>query len=156
LQDLTVGGSDYVVTSEGCADRIDFNLLRGDALALTALTRLTRLDLSSARHGVGTAVATALACSLQQLQVLDLSYCSLQLGSAEGLACLEAIGRLKQLTWLSLSGNEGLTQHGLMQLTGLSRLEHVACDDHHYNLDVAQMTDEALTAFWAALHALQL
>jgi hypothetical protein len=68
------------------------NLLRGDALALTALTRLTRLVLTGAEHEVGTAVATALARSLQQLQSLDLGYCGLQLGSAEGVACLEAIG----------------------------------------------------------------
>jgi hypothetical protein len=35
---------------------------------------------------------------------------------------LDAIGRLMQLTRLWLCGTEGMTQHGFMQLTGLSRL----------------------------------
>jgi hypothetical protein len=123
LQDLKIYGAE--------SDRLplypNLNLLRGDALALTALTRLTRLDLCGARHGVGPVVATALARSLQQLQDLNLGFCSLQLSSAKGLACLEAIGRLTQLTWLSLYGNGGeLTQQGLMQLTGLSRLDPAA------------------------------
>jgi hypothetical protein len=113
LQDLTVGGS---------GGYYKLNLLHGDALALTARTRLTSLVLFCAEHGVGTAVATALARNLQQLQRLDLGNCCLELDIAEGLACLEAIGRLTQLTWLKLTGN-GLTQHGFMQLTGLSRLE---------------------------------
>jgi hypothetical protein len=77
----------------------------------------------------------------------------LQLGSAEGLARFEAIGRLKQLTKLSLSGNEGFTQQGLMQLTGLSRLEQAACQDL---CGYKQMPDEALAVFWAAVHALRL
>jgi hypothetical protein len=121
LQDLTIGGGDVWEY-----DFWKLNLVRGDALALTALTRLTHLGLSFAQHGVGTAVATALACSLQQLQSLHLIDCCLQLGSAEGLACLEAIGRLTQLTCLSLGGNEGLTPQGLMQLTRLCRLEQAA------------------------------
>jgi hypothetical protein len=118
LKDLTIRGNvDY-----------ELNLLRGDALALTTLTRLTRLDLSLTHHGVGTAVATAVARSLQRLQDLDFCHCCLQLGGAEGLACLEAIGSLTQLTSLRLGGNEVLTQHGLMQLTGLSRLDQAVCD----------------------------
>jgi Leucine-rich repeat (LRR) protein len=121
LQDLTLAGG---------ADVLKLNLLRGDALALTALTRLTRLVVARVRHGVGTTVSTALACSLPQLQSLDLSYCCLRLGTAEGFACLQAIGRLTQLTWLSIKGNEGLTQHGLMQLTGLSRVNQAGCEIH--------------------------
>jgi hypothetical protein len=120
-------------------------LVRGDALGLTALTGLTRLILSRAQHGVGTAVATALACSLQQLQSLDLG--------AEGFTLLEAIGRLTQLTQLILSGNEGLTQLGLMQLTGLSRLEQEACENMYSDTGVP---DEALAAFWTAVHAQRL
>jgi hypothetical protein len=148
LQDLSV--------IAGYADKetyINMNLLRGDALALTALTGLTRLVLARAEHGVGTAVATALARSLQQLQSLDLTYCCLQLGSAEGLDCLEAIGRLTQLTELRLYGNKGLTQHGLMQLTGLSRLEQAACPYMCYDTEV---TTEALADFWAAVRAQRL
>jgi hypothetical protein len=149
LQDLTIDGSDTY---------FKFNLVRGDALALTALTRLTHLRLFGAEHGVGTAVATALARSLQQLQSLDLYCCSLQLGSAEGLACLEAIGRLTQLTELRLSCNEGLTQQGLMLLTGLSRLEQLGYHDlcNHVSNSAAQVTDEEMAAFWAAVHAQRL
>jgi hypothetical protein len=146
LKDLTIGrGAGY-----GARDKVELNLVHGAALALTALTGPTRLVLAGAQHGVGTAVATALARSLQQLQSLDLGDCCLQLGDAEGLACLEAIGRLTQLTQLSLIGNEGLTQRGLMQLTGLSRLEQAACDEL---CGYKQMPDEALAAFWAAVHA---
>jgi hypothetical protein len=143
LQDLTLS-SDWDLC---------LNLLDGDALALTALTRLKRLVLAGAEDGVGTAVATALARSLQQLQSLDLRECCLQLGNAEGLACLEAIGRLKQLTQLRLSCNENMPQHGLMQLTGLSRLEHAACGGL---CGYKQVSDEALTAFWAAVDAQRL
>jgi hypothetical protein len=135
---------------------IQLHLLSADALALTALTQLTRLVLANAKNGVGTAVATALACSLQQLQSLDLGYCYLNLGGAEGLACLEEIGRLTQLTRLRLSGNQGLTQHGLMQLTGLSRLEQLANIDLYSNMRCGHVTDEALAAFWAAVHAQRL
>jgi hypothetical protein len=162
LQDLTVG------CGEGYAyGYVNPQLVRGDALALTALTGLTRLVLAGAQHGAGTAVATALARSLQQLQSLDLGDCCLQLGGAEGLACLEAIGRLTQLTRLRLSGNAGLTMHGLMQLTGLSRLEaaafgglcSAATDDCDGGLcgDVQVMdADEALEVFRAAVHGQRL
>jgi hypothetical protein len=149
LQDLTVGGFD---------DIFKVNFECDDALALTALTGLTRLDLWGAQHGVGTEVATALALNLKQLQSLDLGYCDLQLDSAEGSACLEAIGGLTQLTQLGLADCEGLTQHGLMQLTGLSRLQKDAClalghwDDEHWDDEQC----EALTAFWAAVHAQRL
>jgi hypothetical protein len=146
LQDLTVGGSD---------DLYKLNLLRGDALALTALTSLTRLDLSEARHGVGTAVATALARSLQQLQSLDFRDCCLQLDGAEGFALLEAIGHLTQLTELRLDWNEGMTPHGLMQLTGLSRLYKQHCKLRRYsyrgNGNHGIMTDDVLEEFWAAV-----
>jgi hypothetical protein len=156
LQDLAVGGADPRLDDEF----YKLNLVRGDALALTALTNLTRLVLLRAWHGVGTAVATALARNLQQLQSLDLGYCCLQLNGAEGFALLEAISRLRQLTQLSLSGNVGLTQHGLMQLTGLSRLDWAASsfrdeDDDTCRTDT-EVTDEALAAFWAAVHAQRL
>jgi hypothetical protein len=145
LQDLTVSGNDAYYTCN--------HLVRGDALALTALTCLTRLVLDGAQHGVGTAVASALARSLQQLQSLDLGFCKLQLGSAEGVVCLEAIGHLTQLTSLRLWGNEGLTQHGLMQLTGLSRLKRAACRTLCFRNVV---TVEELAALGAAVQAQQL
>jgi hypothetical protein len=65
---------------------------------------------------------------------------------------LEAIGRLTQLTRLILIGNEGLTQQGLMQLTGLSRLQQEWCGRL---CSAGQVTREALSDFWAALHAQQ-
>jgi hypothetical protein len=149
LQDFTVDG-DNMYSFKYPRKK----LMRGDALALTALTSLTRLVLDGAEHGVGTAVTTALALNLQQLQSLHFGGCCLQLGSAEGVACLEAIGRLTQLTQLSFWGAEGLTQHGLMQLTGLSRLQRAACVDLCY--EDMQVTDEAMASFWAAVHAQRL
>jgi hypothetical protein len=102
-----------------------------------------------AGYGVGTTVATALASSLKQLQHLSLADCGLELGDAQGLACLQAIGCLTQLTSLELAAsanlglNSGLTQQGLMQLTGLSRLQQLDCR----NL----ISDKKLQRFWAAL-----
>jgi hypothetical protein len=110
-------------------------------LALTALTSLTKLRIVDATHRVGSAAATTLARELLQLQHLDLSRCGLQLDSAEGLACLEAIGRLTQLTCLGLQNNPEITQQGLMQLTGLSRLQELH----------VQASLEVLEAFWAEL-----
>lgn len=67
-------------------DNVSFAL--GDALALTVLTRLTRLDMTGAAHGVDTTVATAIAGSLKQLQDLRLPYCCLELSSSKAwLAC---------------------------------------------------------------------
>jgi hypothetical protein len=128
------------------------SLAAGDAQALTALSSLTWLGLGGAGAGVGTAAATALANSLKQLQGLDLSGCGLQLDTADGMACLQAIGsRLTQLTCLSLLNNPGLTRYGLMQLTGLSRLQELDVDR-----DGAEVTDEVLQVFWAALRRQQL
>jgi hypothetical protein len=84
--------------------------------------------------------ATALACNLRQLQHLELDSCSLG-----DMACLAAIAQLTQLTTLSLLENEGLTEHGLMLLTQLQRLQ---------KLDVTtndSVTDEVVGRFWAAL-----
>jgi hypothetical protein len=114
LKDLTISFNRYNAV---------LRFAPGDALALTALTSLTRLDLGWAARGVGTDAAAALAHSLKQLQHLSLAGCDLQLHTAGGMACLEAIGRLTQLTHLGLKGNQGLTHQGLMQLTGLKYLQ---------------------------------
>ncbi|KAF6253414.1 hypothetical protein COO60DRAFT_1643165 [Scenedesmus sp. NREL 46B-D3] len=95
----------------------------GDALALTALTGLTRLVLKYNGAGVGDEAATALAGSCQQLRHLDVSYCSLV-----SMACLANVAHLPQLTELTLGGNSGLTQQGLMLLTGLKQLKHLSFD----------------------------
>jgi hypothetical protein len=135
-------------------------LAPSDAQSLTALSSLTYLDLCGAAHGVGTAAASALANTLTQLQRLNLSGCELQLGTAEGMACLKAIGRLTQLTYLDISCNmcdvqpftvnPGLTQQGLMQLTGLSRLQELQVTREAWQYGGA-VTDEVLQDFWAAL-----
>jgi hypothetical protein len=95
----------------------------GDVLALTALTNLTWLSFHRAMRAVDTVVATALANNLKQLKSLVIEDCGLQLGTSEGMACLEAIGRLTQLTKLDLSYNQGLAEHGMQQLTGLLNLK---------------------------------
>ena len=80
-------------------------LVPGDALALSALTGLTRLVLAGVGDGVGDVAAAAVAHSCRQLRQLDLSECSM--GSA---ACLAEIGRLTQLTQLQLQSNVGVTR----------------------------------------------
>jgi hypothetical protein len=95
-------------------------LVTGDALALTALTGLTRLVLEQLGDGVGDTAACALACSLKQLRHLNLKQCGLR-----GMACLRGIAHLTQLTELCLEGNEGLTPQGLMLLARLSNLRWI-------------------------------
>jgi hypothetical protein len=118
-------------------------LAPGDALALTTLTSLTRLELSG-DLGISTSTVAALARNLRQLQELDLWRCQVEgLGTAEGMACLEAVGGLTQLIFLALSCDPGLTQQGLMQLTKLSRLEGLCIET------LSSGCDEQ--AFWAAV-----
>ncbi|KAF6251045.1 hypothetical protein COO60DRAFT_682155 [Scenedesmus sp. NREL 46B-D3] len=114
-------------------------LAPGDALALTALTGLTRLALRHAGAGVGEA-ATATAGSCQQLHHLDLTGCNLV-----SMACLANVAHLTQLTELRLAGNSGLTHQGLMLLTALQRLQRF---DVNRN---AEVTDEVVERFWAAV-----
>jgi hypothetical protein len=73
-------------------------LVPGDALALTALTALTCLDLNGGGCGVDDVAAIALACSLTQLRSLDLGEARLS-----STACLAAIGHLTQLTEFALN-----------------------------------------------------
>jgi hypothetical protein len=75
LKELSIG-SDYGV-----------HMAPGDALAPTALTGLTRLQLWYAEHGVDASAVTAMARVLKQLQDLCLYRCDLQLGSNEGMLC---------------------------------------------------------------------
>uniref|UniRef100_A0A383VKZ4 Uncharacterized protein n=1 Tax=Tetradesmus obliquus TaxID=3088 RepID=A0A383VKZ4_TETOB len=112
-----------ITCDDGGTGKIRVILALGDARALTALTSLTRLHVWRAEHGVGPA-CIALACQLRQLQHLCLFDCGLQLVTAEGLACLDEIRCLTQLTHLDLRCN-ALTQQGLKQLTGLPRLQRL-------------------------------
>jgi hypothetical protein len=121
----------------------DVCLAPGDALALTALTGLTCLVLNGVRDGVGDGAAVGVARSLTQLQQLELRRCSIDLGSSEYLL---AVGQLRQLTALLLEGNSGLTQQGLMLLTGLRDLQRLAVDKSE------EVTDEVIARFWAVLH----
>jgi hypothetical protein len=114
-------------------------LVRGDVMALTALTNLTHLDLWELQGAVGGPVATALAYNLKQLRCLRL--CNCDLGSLE---CLVAVGQMKQLTELQLDSDR-MTQQHLMQLTGLSCLQKFDL----YN--TAEITDEVIAQFWAAV-----
>jgi hypothetical protein len=88
-------------------------LAPGDALALTALTGLTRLVLVGAETGVTYEIAAALARSLSQLQHLELKDCPV--GSDE---CFDAIG---QLTELRVTGF-GDAERDVRRLTGLTNL----------------------------------
>jgi hypothetical protein len=116
----------------------------GDAMALTALTGLTRLVLDGrclTCYVVDDLAATALAWNLRQLRHLNLLCC--KLGS---MACLVMIGQtLTQLTELQLGGNKGITQRGLMQLTKLQKLRRLGVDRN------VEVTDAVLRQFWAAV-----
>jgi hypothetical protein len=120
------------------------NVVPCDALRLTVLTGLSRLVLEELGDGVGDLAATALACNLRQLQHLGLRRCSL--GS---MACLAAIAQLTRLTALQLEGNDGLTQQGLLLLTGLTQLQQLGVDRN------AEVTDEVFHSFWAAVKGQQ-
>lgn len=113
-------------------------------LALTALTGLTSLVLSRLYDGVGEVEATAIAHSLTQLQDLTLFGCGFSLRSTELLA---AVGELKQLTYLQLdcsfNYDFGITPQGLMQLTGLSRLQQLDSS--------VGVTDALMDSLWAAV-----
>jgi Leucine-rich repeat (LRR) protein len=112
-------------------------LVPKDVRALTALTGLTQLVLSGLESAVDIddVAATALACSLKQLQHLDLSDCTLG-----GMVCLAAIGQLTQLTGLHFSGL-WMNREDLMLLTGLSRLQQLEAD----------MCIEDENTFWATV-----
>jgi hypothetical protein len=61
------------------------------------------------------------------------------------MACLAAIAQLTQLTELGLTGNKGLTQQGLMLLTGLKQLQTLRVDRN------AEATAAVLEEFWSAV-----
>jgi hypothetical protein len=116
-----------------------------DALALTALTGLTHLDLAGSSSLVATDSATALAHSLTRLRHLDMGECSpIFLGSTQ---LMLALGQLTQLTFVNIRQwyDSQLTVGGLMQLTGLRHLE---------GLEVSrspEITKEVLGVFLAAV-----
>jgi hypothetical protein len=118
----------------------EVRMVPGDALALTALTKLSRLELLRLHEGVGMAAATALVGQLPHLHHLALVYCDVDVQSMEFLA---AVARLTQLTVLQLDGK--LTEQGLMQLTGLKQLDYL------YANRARDATLEVMDRFWAAV-----
>jgi hypothetical protein len=127
LRDLTISGG--------------LRLVPGDALALTALTSLTRLNLAFKGSAVDDVAASALACSLTQLRSLDLQACDFC-----GLVCLAPIARLGQLTELQLNFVDGMTRRGLMLLTKLTQLQLLSVK-HNDEVTREWMDQE----FWPAL-----
>jgi hypothetical protein len=124
-------------------------LVHGDALALTALTGLTRLDLCNFQDGFGVGAANELVRKLKHLAHLELRCGGIDLGSN---AFLAAVGQLKQLKYLCLEGIDGLTEQGLMQLTGLQHLQQLHVDR---NEEVVKVTAELLSRLWAAVRQQQ-
>jgi hypothetical protein len=113
----------------------------GDALALTALTGLTRLELQHLGAGVGDLAATAIACSCKQLRHLDLRKCNLQ-----QMTCVAAIAHLTQLTHLQLQGDGNeLSAQGLSLLTRLKQLREFELAANDW------ITVEDIERFWAAV-----
>jgi hypothetical protein len=64
-------------------------------------------------------------------------------------ALLAAVRQLKQLTYLCLVRNAGLTEQGLMQLTSLKQLQQLLVDK------TEEVTDEVLSRFWSAVQQRQ-
>jgi hypothetical protein len=125
---------DLTISSQSC-------LVPGDALALTALTSLTRLKLAFTGSAADDVAACALACSLTQLCSLDLRGCVLG-----GLGCLAPIAHLSRLTELLLDHVDGMTRRGVMLLTKLTQLQQLTVK---FNDEV---THEWMDReFWAAL-----
>jgi hypothetical protein len=121
-----------------CID--SWQLVPGDAFALTELTGLESLQLVKLGAGVGDLAANALACSLKQLRSLTLQDCDL--GS---MVCTAAIAHLTQLTQLRVDSVAGLTQQQLLMLTRLSCLVQL-------DVDGRELTKEVVDQFWALLH----
>jgi hypothetical protein len=121
-------------------------LAPGDALALTALTGLTRLALQGAETGVTDKVVAALARNLTQLQHLDVRHC--RLGAFD---CFDEIGQLTHLTELRLTGAGVVDKHHIMRLTGLRNLQHLAVDFDPAN----DFAGAELEGFWAAVRKQQ-
>jgi hypothetical protein len=134
----------------GLTRLVDLQIVRppvmecGDALALTALTALTRLRLNDSRQGwptgVGTAAAAALCCHLKQLRHLEVEHCNTELDNEPFLEALA------QLTQLQLSH---LTEYGLMMLTKLTNLQAMKFSPN------SQATRAARDRFWEALRRQQ-
>lgn len=118
----------------------EVDVCKDDALHLTSVTTLVKLDLSDFKYGVTDVAATALACSLTKLQHLSLRACGL-----ETMAVVPVIARhLKCLTYLDLSSNCDLELHQLMLLTSLKSLQSVDADG---------VDDDEWDVFWQALRA---
>lgn len=130
LQELDINVSGLTF---GClADR--------DALYLSSLTNLTSLYMRGS-GGVDDTVLCALAVKLTELHNLVLYNCNYILTAAP----LPALGELTKLHLLYLSPYEAANAEvGLKFLTGLHQLRHLD------GFDAA--SDEALQAFWAAVH----
>jgi hypothetical protein len=121
-------------------------MVPGDALALSALTGLTRLAVLDTERGLDTAAASAIAGSLKQLRHLELHCPEVDLSSSELLA---ALGQLTQLTALHLKHNVRMKSQELMQLTGLRRLKKLQVDK------TEGFTFKVGLAFWTAVRQLQ-
>lgn len=140
------GGGMPVISKLACLSGLRSLVLRdlclnpGDALAVTALTELTCLCLDSTRTGWSAVELAAVARNLKHLKHLSLCPNHIDLSSAPTLA---AVGQLQQLTYLGLDYNGGLTQQGLMQLTGMSLLQQLCVDT------TGEVTDDVLNRFWA-------
>jgi hypothetical protein len=119
----------------------------GDALALAALTGLTHLELEDVSDGVSTEAACAITTSLTQLRDMPLNLCGADVRDA---AFLAALGQMTQLTRLIMPDNQTWTQRGLMQLTGLSRLQELE-GPMSGPFSASEITDAVLAEFWGAV-----
>jgi hypothetical protein len=121
--------------------------LGASAVSLSRLALLTELSLSNC--AIPDMVATAVGCSLKHL-------CKLSLGSNCNMAdgCMPALGQLTGLTMLALNSNcsqnsaRGITGVGLMQLTGLTRLQQLYTDLSRRDSQIPEDLLLALPHLW--------
>lgn len=114
----------------------------GDVHHLSALTKLTCLDLSECRQLVSADALRVLAPQLTQLEKLYMHIAMTRYTTT--LAHLSAVGAFKALKHLSVSGlSQDEQQKGLQLLTGLQHLTELQ--------GFGSCSEEALRGFWGAL-----
>lgn len=118
--------------------RVDIDRIpQASTLKLTALSRLTALDLSGCGPGgVTDLVVSALACKLCRLRSLALNWCGMM-----SQAFLPAVGTLTDLQHLEFSDSQlVVTNDGSRQLSGLTQLTWLTVSEASQLSDAAKQS----------------
>lgn len=122
-----------------------------DALKLTALTRLTKLDLNYSGESVSDLVATAWACRLRNLRVLELENCGVH-----SQAISPVFATLPELESLDLcDGKLHITDAGLLLLSSLTKLTSLRLGNRPDGPSVNAVSNQAVERLIASLPRLR-